>query len=349
MRAFFQELKERRVYRTAILYGVAASGMVQLAGTVLPAFHAPDWGQQVFLLTMALGFPVALILAWAFDLTPRGLQRTSAVRGLRIVRTRQMWLLGSAGLLIAAAALSGYWFWHPWRDTGGGGRSLTKREIPEKSIAVLPFQNLSAESANSFFADGVQDQILTDLANVSDLKVISHASVAGYKTNIARNLPEIGWQLGVAYILEGTVQRDEKRVRVNAKLVDARTDTNVWGESYDRDLADVFAIQSEIAKTIVAKLQAHLSPAEKASIEKRPTDDIAAFDLFLHGKEIVNSYLDAADAGAVLLQAVRLLDEAVARDPNFVLAYANLSRAHGLLYFLDLDPRPSVSCARKRP
>ena len=340
MRTFFRELKKRRVYRVAIVYGVVASAAVQLAGTVLPAFDAPVWTQQVFLVALALGFPVALILAWAFDLTRSGIQRTPSARGLRVVRTRQMWLLGVAGFLIAGVAVTGYWFWHPWRNPRLAGSSLTSDEILAKGIAVLPFQNLSAEPSNAFFTQGVQDQILTDLAKVADLKVISRTSVASYKTDASRNLREIGRQLGVAYIVEGSVQRDEKRVRISAQLIDARSDTHLWADSYDRELADVFALQSEIAETIVEQLRAKLSPEEKADIEEFPTHDVAAYDLFVQGKQIVNSYLDATDTAAALEQAVRLFEEAVARDPRFVLAYANLSRAHSLLYFLDLDPTP---------
>ena len=340
MRTFFRELKKRRVYRVAFVYGVVASGAVQLAGTVLPAFDAPVWTQQVFLVALALGFPVALILAWAFDLTRSGIQRTPSARGLRVVRSRQMWLLGVAGLFIAGVALAGYWFWHPWRNPRLAGSSLTNEEVMDKAIAVLPFQNLSAEPSNAFFTQGVQDQILTDLAKVADLKVISRTSVASYKTDASRNLREIGRQLGVAYIVEGSVQRDEKRVRISAQLIDARTDTHLWADSYDRELADVFALQSEIAETIVDHLRAKLSPEEKADIEEFPTSNLAAYDLFVQGKQIVNSYLDATDTAAALEQAVRLFEEAVARDPRFVLAYANLSRAHSLLYFLDLDPTP---------
>ena len=338
MKTFFEELKKRRVYRVAIVYGLAASGAVQVGGTVLPAFNAPVWTQQVFLVALALGFPVALILAWAFDLTPTGIQRTPSGQGLRGLRTQQMWLLGGAGLLVAGVAVAGYWLWHPWRDPRLAGSSPTNDQMVEKSIAVLPFQNLSVEPSNAFFAEGMQEQILTDLAKVSDLKVISRTSVASYKTDVSRNLRQIGQQLGVAYILEGSVQRDAKRVRITAQLIDARTDAHLWAESYDRDLADVFALQTEISETIVDQLRAKLSPEEKAVIEEFPTRDLGAYDLFIQGAQIVNSYLDATDTAVSLEQAVRFFEEAIARDPRFVLAYANLSRAHSLLYFLDLDP-----------
>ena len=338
MKTFFEELKKRRVYRVAVVYGLMASGAVQLAGTVLPAFNAPVWMQQVFLVVLALGFPVALILAWAFDLTASGIQRTPSGRGLHGIRTQQMWLLGGAGLLAAGMAVAGYWLWHPWRDPRLAGSSSASDHIVEKSIAVLPFQNLSVEPSSAFFTEGMQEQILTDLAKVSDLKVISRTSVASYKTDSSRNLREIGQQLGVAYILEGSVQRDEKRVRIRAELIDARTDAHLWAESYDRDLADVFALQSEISETIVDQLRAKLSPEEKAGIEEFPTRNVAAYDLYIPGTQLVNSYLDATDTAASLQEAIRFFEEAITRDPRFALAYAYLSRAHSLLYFLDLDP-----------
>ncbi|MEP6936812.1 MAG: FlgO family outer membrane protein [Chthoniobacterales bacterium] len=209
--------------------------------------------------------------------------------------------------------------------------------IPDKSIAVLPFQNLSEQKENAFFADGVQDQILTDLAKVSDLRVISRTSVEQFRTGAKHNLREISQQLGAAHVLEGSVQRAGNRVRVVAKLVDARRDSQIWGETYDRELADVFAIQSDIAQAIVRQLQVRLLPQEKAGIEERPTSDLAAYDLYLRAKEIVDSHLDAQDPEASLLQAIRLLGEATRRDPKFTVAYSYTARAHSLLFGLDLD------------
>jgi TolB-like protein len=196
----------------------------------------------------------------------------------------------------------------------------------EKSIAVLPFESLSEEKANAYFADGVQDEILTDLARVADLKVISRTSVMPYKSGVPRNVREIGQQLGVAHVVEGSVQRAGNRVRVNAQLIDARTDRHIWGQTYDRDLADVFAIQSEIAKTIADQLQAKLSPSEKNAIERPPTSDISAFDLYARAKVTADD-----------LEAVDLLNRAVARDPSFFDAYCQLAYVHGWLYFLGVD------------
>src|SRR5262249_23977568 len=209
-----------------------------------------------------------------------------------------------------------------------------------KSIAVLPFENLSDDKQNTYFADGVQDQILTNLGRVSDLKVISHTTVRQYKSGVPRNLREIGKQLGVTHILEGSVQRAGDRLRIAAHLIDAHTDSQIWTETYDRTAADLFAIQSELAESIVAQLQAKLSAQQKAEIEQRPTQDLVAFELYLRAKQIVDSYLIANDVRAALLSALQSLDQAIKRDPDFVSAYSYIARANSLLYFFDLDPTP---------
>ncbi len=209
--------------------------------------------------------------------------------------------------------------------------------IPEKSVAVLPFENLSDEKQNAYFADGIQDEILTDLARVADLKVISRTSVMQYKNAVNRNLREIAQQLGVAHVLEGSVQRTGNRVRVTAQLIDARTDTHLWADRYDRDLADVFAIQSEIAKTIADQLQAKISPSEKAAIEKAPTTDLAAYDLYLRAEALFADTSDPIHAREKLPEAAQLLNEAVTRDPGFLLAWCLLSRVHGVTYFRGHD------------
>ncbi len=210
---------------------------------------------------------------------------------------------------------------------------------PEKSIAVLPFKNLSNEKENAYFTDGMQDEILTALGKVGDLKVISRTSVMQYET-AKRNLPAIGRSLNVAHILEGSVQRSANRVRVNAQLVDARTEAHLWAGTYDRDLADVFAIQSEIATTIANQLHAKLSPAEKAAIEQRPTTDLAAYDLYMRAKVLLNGTTFSSSAKDKYLEAVELLDTAVARDPGFFLAYYQLAYAHIRVYFFGYDHTP---------
>ena len=337
MRIFFQELKNRRVFRVAIGYAIVASGVVQIIGTVLPIFHIQDWVQQVSVVLVALGFPVALMLAWFFDLTSGGVVLTPNPTGERAANRRRIILLAAMGLFIGGVAVAGYLLWHPWRRAREDSAATLTTAIPEKSIAVLPFANLSDERQNTFFTDGVQDEILNDLAKIADLKVISRTSVMQYKSGTTRNMREIGRQLGVAHVLEGSVQRAGNRVRVTAQLIDARTDATKWSEQYNRDLADVFAIQSEIAEAIVAQLRGQLSSQEKANIEAQPTRDLAAFELYRQAKDIVDSYTDMVDPGAALRQAVNLLDGAAARDPSFVLAYCYATRARDLLYFFDLD------------
>jgi len=213
----------------------------------------------------------------------------------------------------------------------------TAPAVLEKSIAVLPFENRSEEKANEFFADGVQDEILTDLARIADLKVISRTSVMHYKSGVARNLREIGQQLGVANVVEGSVQRSGNRVRVNAQLIDAQNDAHLWAQTYDRDLADVFAIQSEIAKAIADQLQARLSPSEKKAIDVPPTNDIVAFDLYTRGKDLLLTANLASADKADFLRAIELFNQAVARDPSFFDAYCQLGRAHDLVYSFGLD------------
>ena len=225
-----------------------------------------------------------------------------------------------------AVALAFYWF-----------RSPTTSLTPEKSIAVLPFENLSDNKQNSYFADGVQDEILTDLAKVAELKVIGRTSVMQYKGGSARNLREIGRQLGVAHVVQGSVQRVGNRVRVNAQLLDARNDQHLWGETYDRDLSDVFAIQSEIAKTIAEHLQTKLSPAEQDAIERAPTSDVNAFDLYTRAKDLLLGVGFSSNERANLLEAADLLNQATAKDPSFFEAYCLFSYIHDLLYFLGLD------------
>src|SRR5947199_4359379 len=236
-----------------------------------------------------------------------------------------------AAMLLVLAVPLGVMIW----KTESQRSPLSNVAPPEKSIAVLPFSNLSKEQGNAFFTDGVQDEILTDLAKVADLKVISRTSVMPYKAGMPRNVRVIGRQLGVAHVVEGSVQRAGNRVRVNAQLVDARTDRHLWGQTYDRDLADVFAIQSEIAKTIADQLQAKLSPREENAIERPPTSDISAFDLYARAKNILLTPSSSGKAG--LQQAVDLLNRAVGRDPSFFDAYCQLAYAHDALSFFGPD------------
>ena len=275
-------------------------------------------------------------------------------RGKRWKQASTVWPIGTSrwprivlvALLLSAIAvvISSLILFHratsPKVTSAPGARVSTAASIPEKSIAVLPFENLSDEKENAYFADGIQDEILTDLARVADLKVISRTSVMQYKTGTKRNLREIATDLGVAHVLEGTVQRAGNRVRVSAQLIDARTDSHLWAERYDRNSEDVFAIQSEVAKNIVAQLKVNLSPSEKAAIDVRPTRDLEAFDLYLQAKQLINTFHETPDWKETLLKALRLLDEAIARDGNFALAYCLATRANIDLYWFNLDHTP---------
>jgi len=272
---------------------------------------------------------------------------TSAAFGEKAKSGKNRWIAIAAAILIIAALAAGALLWP--RHTSQNGRSIAASPstagaspasvaaVPEKSIAVLPFENLSRDPDNAFFTDGVQDEILTDLAKIADLKVISRTSVMQYKTGVQRNLREIGQQLGVAHLLEGSVQRATNRIRVNAQLIDARSDAHLWAQTYDRDLADVFAIQSEIAKAIADQLQAKLSPQEKNAIEQPPTSDVTAFDLYSRAKTLLLTTSFSAISAPNVRQAIDLLNQAVARDPSFFLAQCQLASGHDWLYFVGGD------------
>src|SRR6266516_6003558 len=249
-------------------------------------------------------------------------------------RTRLRWAATAAALLALAVVVAGIAMFSRYR-------LRSTLAAPEKSIAVLPFENLSDDKENAFFTDGVQDEILMDLAKVADLKVISRTSVMQYRDALKRNLREIAQQLGVAHVLEGSVQRAANRIRVTAQLIDARTDAHLWAEHYDRPLDDVFAIQSEIAKTIADQLQAKISPTEKAAIEKAPTTDLLAYDLYVRAQELFADTSDAVHAREELPQAAQLLNEAVARDPRFLQAWCLLTRVHSVAYFRGHDHTPA--------
>ena len=330
---FFGELKRRNVYKVAVAYIVAGWALAQGLAQVLPVFSVSNWVIQLLVVLIILGLPVALGLAWAFELTPEGLKRTEEVdEAAAGAHKKRAWIY----VVIAGVVVSiGLFFLGRYTAAPTQQAAI---DSSAKSIAVLPFENLSDDKQNTYFADGVQDQILTNLARVADLRVISHTTVRQYKSGEPRNLRQIGRQLGVTHILEGSVQRAGDRLRIAAQLIDARTDSQIWAETYDRTAADLFAIQTELAESIVAQLQTKLSPQQKAEIEQRPTKDLVAFELYLRAKQIVDSYLIAEDVRAAVLSALQSLDQAIKRDPDFVSAYCYIARANDLLYFFDLDP-----------
>src|SRR5687767_882852 len=332
---FFAELKRRNVYKAAAAYVVVSWLIIQIATQIFPVFNIPSWAVRLVILCLILGLPVVLTVSWIFELTPDGLKRTDEVAPHESVtrstgRKLDFLIIGVLLIVISLLIL----------DRRASAPASPHAPAFEKSIAVLPFENMSDAKENAFFADGVQDDILTALAKVADLRVISRTSVMGYVANTKRDLREIGKALGVAHVVEGSVRRDGGRVRVAAQLIDTRTNTQLWAESYDRDLADVFAIQSDIAQQITKALQATLSPQEKSAIEKQPTKDVEAFDLYIRArtKRLTASF--GPLYRKTMLEAIELLNQAVARDPAFLLAWCELANAHDVLYFL-YDPSPA--------
>jgi len=322
---FFAELKRRNVYKVAVAYAVVGWLLVQVATQVFPFFEIPNWTVRLVVLAIVIGFPIALVIAWAFELTPEGLKRTEDVDLAASARQprRHTWIF----VVIVGAALSlGLFFIGRYtaRNTASAARTeATGSSIPQKSIAVLPFENLSDDKGAAYFADGIQDEILTKLASIADLKVISRTSTAKYKSK-PEDLKTVSQQLGVATVLEGSVQKAADKVRVNVQFIDARADSHLWAKTYDRDMKDVFAIQSEIAQEIADSLQAKLSPAEATKLATAPTKDTAAYDLFLKG-EFEQRVANSTFRPESFDQAARWYKEAIARDPNFALAIAQLA------------------------
>jgi len=326
-RNFFAELKRRNVYKVAVAYAVIAWLLIQAGSILFPTFEAPSWVMKVFVAAIAAGFPIALVLAWAFELTPEGIKRTESGKETPPVRSgRRVWMFVvlAAGLLSVALFFLGRYTASP-----RGAAPVTAA----KSIAVLPFENRSEDKANAYFADGIQDEILTRLAKIDDLKVISRTSTQRYKSS-PENLRDIAKQLGVGHVLEGSVQRSGDQVRVNVQLINAETDAHLWAEVYDRKVADIFAVQSEIAETIAKALQVKLSSREKQAVAAKPTENPDAYDAYLRGLAIWNS-LDLSPK--TLQEMAEFYSRAVQLDANFAVAWANLSLVH-TLSFAEFDP-----------
>lgn len=331
MNAFFRELRRARVYRISAGYAVVSWLILQLAAIICPALGLPSWTLPATIAVLLCGLTAVLWIGWLQDH-----RVSSAGDRPATTHTRGHHLLFATLSVIPAVAVAVGFILLRRSDAVGP----PKDAIPEQSVAVLPFDNLSDEKSNGYFAEGIQDEILTDLAKVSALKVISRTSVQGFKSGTIRDVREIGRLLGVAYLLEGSVQHSTGRVRVTAQLIDTRKDSHLWAEHFDRDLSDIFAIQTEIAERIVASLRAKLSLDEKSAIRLHPTNDLAAYDLYLRAKERVEGFQETADWRETLDQAVRLLDEAIRRDRGFALAYCLQAKAHDFIYFNRLDPTP---------
>src|SRR6184192_285593 len=325
---FFAELKRRNVYKVAVAYAIVGWLLVQVATQVFPFFEIPNWAVRLIVLLIVIGFPIALVIAWAFELTPEGLKRTEVADAAPAPRSpHRAW--------IYVVVIGGFWSiglfflgrYTVSRPPTDGRPRATAGSLPAKSIAVLPFDNLSEEKGNAFFAEGVQDEILTRLAKVADLKVISRTSTQRFKA-VPSDLREIAKQLGVMNILEGSVQKANDQVRVNVQLINALTDAHLWADTYDRKLIDIFSVESEIAKTIADTLQAKLTGSEKTAIAKAPTANTEAYELYHKGRSLWEKR-----SGDNIPKAIAFYEQAIARDPNYALAYAGLSSAYIILPF----------------
>ncbi len=321
MSGFFEEVRRRKVYRVAAAYVIAAGFIIQISSAVFPAWDLPNWAFRLVVVFLLIGFPISLILAWAYDITPQGIRATPAPQ---THWRRNVIMLIAIGVIVSAVA--GFFLFPrvSWRNL-------------EKSIAVLPFQSLSDEKENAYFADGIQDDILTNLSKIGDLKVISRMSVMSYRGDALRNAREIGKALGVATLLEGSVRRAGNRVRVSVQLINANNDEHIWAEDYDRDLTDVFAIQTDLAQKIASALQAKLSPNEKARLDQRPTQNPDAYLLFVQAHDYFSQRDMFHDTS---LKAEPLFEQAIKLDPNFAGAFAGLSMVESWLYHSS-DPVPA--------
>ena len=323
-RNFFAELRRRNVYKIAVAYVMVGWLLIQIASTTFPILQIPSWGTRFVIALVILAFPIALILAWAFEMTPSGIHRTLPLApGEAVARSSPR--KRAAMIIVVIVAMAGL-------VTFEIVRSKPKVEASDKSIAVLPFENRSEDKENAYFADGVQDEILTRLARIGDLRVISRTSTQQYKS-APENLREVGRQLGVAHILEGSVQKSGDAIRVNVQLIRTETDTHIWAEIYDRKLTDVFAIQSEIANTIAEALRAKLTGAEKQVLAEKMTENADAYDAYLRGLAFNREGSSAAIADKV----VGALEEATRLDPKFAAAWAMLARIHARTFFNNLD------------
>ncbi len=352
--SFWKELRRRHIFRIAAVYAATGWLVLQLGAIVFPALHAPAWCLPVLIGFIALGFPVALILAWAYEVTPEGVRRTEtgdSDRGsspnnrLRVGRTL------NAAIVVVLAAAVGVLAWRLTSrgnaDTGSSAGTIQapspSSAIPAKSIAVLPFENLSTDKSNAFFADGMQDLILTKLADIGDLKVISRTSTLQYGSH-PQNLRSIAKQLGVATILEGSVQKAGNRVLINVQLISARDDSHLWAKSYTRTLKDIFGVEGDVAQKIAEALDAKITAPERRQLAATPTADPAAKNAYIRGRAL----LSTGSTNTGLQKAAAAYLQAVTLDPDFGLAWAALANAESQLYQSHVGDRLAhLALARK--
>jgi len=338
---FFSELKRRNVYKVAVTYAVVGWLIAQITTQIFPFLEIPNWIVRLVIVLIAIGFPIALVIAWAFEATPEGIKRTEVADTMPAVagQKKHVWIY----VLVIGAAISVALFFLG-RYTAGNGtpRQGEVATVSAKSIAVLPFDNLSRDPDNAFFAEGVQDEILTRLAKVADLKVIARTSTQKFKSAPA-DLREVAKQLDVTNILEGSVQKVNDQVRVNVQLINARTNAHLWAEIYDRKLTDIFAVESDIAKTIADTLQVKLTGSEKQLIASQATNDTTAYELYHKGRSLWGKR-----TGDNIPKAIAFFEQAIARDPNYALAYAGLASAYILSpFYTGADRREAGSKAKE--
>src|SRR5881392_3902940 len=336
-RNLFAELKRRNVYKVAVAYAVAGWALAQGIAQVFPVFDIPNWVVRLIVLLIIIGLPIALALAWMFELTPQGIKRTETADAMlesaRQKKRTWIYVVVVGGLFSIGLFFLGRYIAsrnatpHPASEQLRRGEQSEAATIPQKSIAVLPFDNLSRDPDNAYFTEGVQDEILTRLAKVADLKVIARSSTQKFKST-PENLPDIAKQLGVLNVLEGSVQKVNDQVRVNVQLINALTNAHLWAEIYDRKLTDIFAVESDIAKTIADTLQAKLTGSEKQMMAAQPTTDTTAYELYHKGRSLWERR-----SGDNIPKAISFYEKAIARDPNYALAYAGLSSAYVILPF----------------
>ena len=330
-RNFFSELKRRNVYKVAVAYAVVAWLLVQVATQVFPFLEIPNWVIRLVIALVVVGFPIAVVIAWAFEATPKGIKRTETADAMppTVGQKKHAWIY-----VVVISALLSIGLFFLGRYTAGNKTSAMPNDISNKSIAVLPFENLSRDPDNAFFATGIQDEILTRLAKIGALKVISRTSTQQYQSK-PQALSEIAKQLGVANILEGSVQKAGEQVHINVQLIKAATDAHLWAESYNRELKNIFGVEAEVAGAIADALNAKLTGAEQQALARKPTNNSAAYDAYLRG---VAQFWKATEDSQKA--AVRSFDQAVNLDPRFAEAWAALSRSHSVLFFHS-DATPS--------
>ncbi|HEV3148510.1 MAG TPA: tetratricopeptide repeat protein [Chthoniobacterales bacterium] len=323
---FFAELKRRNVYKVAVAYAVVGWLIAQIATQIFPFLEIPNWIVRLVIVLIAIGFPIALVIAWAFEATPEGIKRTETVDAMppTLGQKKHAWIY-----IVVIGALLSIGLFFLGRYTAGNKTTASPNDVSNKSIAVLPFENLSSDKENAYFAEGIQDEILTRLAKIGALKVISRTSTSHYASS-PQNLPEIARQLGVANILEGSVQKARDAVHVNVQLIRAATDDHLWAESYDRTLDDIFGVEKEVAQSIAAALNAKLTGAEEQAIAQKPTANSSAYEAYLRGN---TQFWEINEQS--LLAAGKSYQEAVRLDPQFAIAWAALARLDAVLYWID--------------